>query len=267
MTKETARTLLKILTGKEYVYFTSRCNRSIQISMELVKSLSRSSVLFQEEGGWLTYEKYIQQAGLEPIKMITLDGLVLDKEVAKFDMDEALIVNSLPGYSAIQDMDSLSGVCAVNDIFLINDVSGSIGLPQAKVGDVIVGSFGKAKPVNVGSGGFIATDDEDLFDEIKKVEPQEADLQFFLLEKKLRELDERRSYLIKRVHEVKSDLHDMAIVHRDHDGLNVVIRFDSDEEKQHIISYCKEKDLEFTECPREIRILDDAISIEIKRLN
>lgn len=267
MSKETARTLLKIITGKDFVYFTPRCNKSIEVALKLVADMHRTTVLYQEEGGWLTYEKYIQQVNLEPIKMITNDGLVYEKEVAHYDMDAALIINSLPGYVALQDMASLGGVCAANDIFLINDVSGSIGLPESKIGDVIVGSFGNAKPVNVGKGGFIATNDEELSQKIQEFLGEESELQFILLEKKLRELDVRRSYLQKRVHEVKKDLEGFDIVHRDHEGLNVIVRYEDDVEKQKIISYCKEQDLEFTECPREIRILDDAISIEIKRLS
>jgi len=38
------------------------------------------------------------------------------------------------------------------------------------------------------------------------------------------------------------------------------------ENSQIVIDYCEENNLEFTQCPREIRILEDAISIEIKRL-
>ena len=36
--------------------------------------------------------------------------------------------------------------------------------------------------------------------------------------------------------------------------------------KQRIIDYCNENNLEFTECPRYIRINEPAISIEVKRL-
>lgn len=267
MARETARTLLKIITGKEYVYFTPRCNKSIEIAMNVLADIGRTTVLFQEEGGWLTYEKYIQAAGLEPIKMVTNDGLVFDSEVARHDMNTALIINSLPGYIALQDMDSLSGVCASNDVMIINDVSGSIGLPESKVGDIIVGSFGDAKPVNLGSGGFIATDDYDMFQRIQEHFPDEAELQFILLEKKLRELDTRRSYLQKKVREIKADLEDMDIVHPEEPGLNVVVKYDDDEQKQRIIEYAKDNELEYTECPREIRVLDNAISIEVKRLS
>ncbi len=268
MSKENCRTILKIMTGKEYVYFTPRCNKSIELAMKVLANLHLTTILYQEEGGWLTYEKYIRQANLEPIKMITDDGLVYEQEVARHDVDTALIINSLPGYVALQDMDSLSGVCAAHDVFLVNDVSGSIGLAESKVGDIVVGSFGKAKPVNLGSGGFIATNDEDVYNKIKEFLPEEGELQFILLEKKLRNLDTRRSYLQKRVREVKNDLDGMDIVHQnDEFGLNVIIRYDTDEQKQRILEYCEDKELEFTECPREIRILDNAVSIEIKRLD
>lgn len=266
MTKETSRTMLKIITGCDYIHFTTRCNRSIEIAMNVLKELSITTVLYQEEGGWLTYKKYISKADLEPIMLVTDDGIIYEKEVARHDIDSALIVNSLPGYIAVQDMTSLSSTCLSNDIFLINDVSGSIGLPESKLGDIIVGSFGNSKPINLGSGGFIATNNEEIFKLIQSVESEEPDLQFILLEKKLRNLDLRRSYLQKRVSQVKEDLLDSDIVHRDKEGLNVVVRYETDDQKQYLIDYCKKQELEFTECPREIRILDNAISIEIKRL-
>ena len=264
--KEDCRTLLKILTGKRFVQFTTRCNRAIQIALFVLKRLERETVLFQEEGGWLTYERFIRQADLTPIKMVTDDGLIHAKELDHYDMNAVLLLNSFAGYIALHDMDEIANACAKNNIVLINDVSGSIGLKQGKLGDVILGSFGVAKPVNLGTGGFIATDDEHIFSLIQEFEDSEPPLNFEALEKKLRGLEKRRSFLQTKARKVKEDLKQFDLVHREQEGLNVVVRFADETIKKQIEDYCKKSNLEYTICPREIRILDDAISIEIKRL-
>ncbi len=264
---ESARTMLKILTGKKYIWFTSRCNESIRVSLQVLADIGRHHALLQDEGGWMTYEKYIKQAGLEPVRLITHDGLIYPKELDRFDTDGVLLLNSLAGYVAMHDMEDISLHCAKNDILLINDVSGSIGTSAAKHGDIIIGSFGKAKPVNLGMGGFFATDDKDLFDKAKELFGKEFDLDFNILGTKLKNLETRQAFLQSRVKLIKEDLKDLSLVHpEDSQALNVIVRFENDEEKEKILSYCDKNNLEHTLCPREIRIQDDAISIEVKRL-
>lgn len=267
--KETARTMIKILTKKKRVIFTTRCNEAIRIAMLLVALEDRKNVLFQEEGGWLTYEKYIEQANLIPIKLVTNFGIIYPNELKMYDSDSALIVNSLAGYIAPQNMDDVFTACLQHDVFLVNDVSGSIGSNQAHQGDVVVGSFGKGKPVDLGTGGFIATQSEALFEKIEKIigaDFSEPEINYTLLCEKLKNLEERRNFLESKAKKVKDDLKDFEIVHPDATGLNVVVLFDDEETKKKIVDYCDKENLEYTVCPREIRVLEPAISIEIKRL-
>jgi len=56
------------------------------------------------------------------------------------------------------------------------------------------------------------------------------------------------------------------IIHKDSKGINVIIRFSSDTEKERLINYCDKNNLEHTLCPRYIRVNVDALSIEVKRL-
>ena len=266
---ETCKTMLKILTDKTVVFFTHRCNESIRIAMLMAAKLGNVHGLMQDEGGWLTYEKYISQAGMQPIRMVTRDGVLYPKELTHYGGDEVLLVNSLAGYVACQEMNEINNYCIQQDIMLVNDVSGSIGLPESKIGDIIVGSFGPAKPVNLGRGGFIAFDDEfiELFEEVVGEDFEEYEMDFELLGEKLKGLESRRNFLREKCMQIKKDLKDRDIVHvDDNQALNVVVRFKDKDEKEFLETYCKENNLEFTVCPREIRIDDDAISIEVKRL-
>ena len=49
-------------------------------------------------------------------------------------------------------------------------------------------------------------------------------------------------------------------------GFVVIVKFDNDTDRLRILSYCTQNGLEYTTCPREIRVMQDAISIEVKRL-
>ncbi|MFP4118797.1 MAG: DegT/DnrJ/EryC1/StrS family aminotransferase [Candidatus Woesearchaeota archaeon] len=264
--RENARAMLKVLTGKEHVHFTRRGNRAILIALRVIKQLEKSNILYQGEGGWLTYEPSIEKAELTPIKLVTNDGLIQPEELSIHDHDSALLINSMAGYAALHDMEHINSLCLANNQYLINDVSGSIGSEQAKHGDIILGSFGKSKPVDLETGGFIATSDEDIERLIRKEADEEPEINYAILARKLKDLDKRRQYLLSVAKQVKEDLSGHKIIHPDHEGLNVIVKFSDEDEKNTLIDYCKKKGLEYTECPREIRILDDAVSIEIKRL-
>ena len=73
-------------------------------------------------------------------------------------------------------------------------------------------------------------------------------------------------FLCRVCKKIKEDLKGFDIVHKDGNGLNVVVKFKDKSEKQKLIKYCKQNNYEYTMCPRYIRVLDKAISIEVKRL-
>lgn len=267
MSKTECEAILKVLTGKEYVVFSSRCNEAISHSFRLVANLGRTHLLKQEEGGWLSYAKYAKQTGLTLTEMVTLNGRLPIKELLYYGMDEALIVNSLAGYVANLNMPDIYNRCIQQDILLINDVSASIGTDLAKYGDIVVGSFGKAKPVNLGTGGFFATSDKQLYDSFVELQPP-VEIDYNALMKKLKNLSDRREFLETKAASVRQDLKSFDVVAPESThALNVIVRFESDEQKNNITRYCDTNNLEYTLCPREIRILDDAVSIEIKRLS
>ena len=58
---------------------------------------------------------------------------------------------------------------------------------------------------------------------------------------------------------------DFDIVHRNDLGFVVVINCSDVQERENLINYCKDNKLEWTECPRYIRLNKPAISIEVKR--
>ncbi len=250
---------LQELTGKKNIKLVESGDHAILSVLKFMKKSGKEKVLMQDQGGWLTYRDYAKKAGLEKIELKTDYG-ILDFEDLKQKADEKsfVLVNSLNGYFSEQPMEIISEICAERNCLLVNDVSGSIGTELAKVGDVIIGSFGRDKPVNLHYGGFIAYDKGEFDGEFDS--------------SKLAALSEELDKLFAKqlrwngLHwKIKADLKDLDIVHKDMAGINVVIKFSSKDEKEKILKYCEENDLPHTLCPRYIRVNCDAVSIEVKR--
>ena len=134
--KEECASILKDLTSKKFILFVRRGNTAIRLSLKLVKKLGYKEVLLQDQGGWLTYKQYCKKEKLEPVELETNYGVLRPETVRKYS-DCALLMNSMPGYAALQDMKLFERVCEEQKIFLINDVTGSIGTAEAERGDEV----------------------------------------------------------------------------------------------------------------------------------
>lgn len=255
---------LKRLTEKKYIKLTESGNHAIFLCLNLAKRLGKKTVLIQDQGGWLSYKHYAKKTKLKIVEVKTDHGIVdLDDLKSKINKDVIFLVNSLAGYIAEQPMKEIEKIC--KNTLLINDACGSIGTEIAKIGDLVFGSFGMWKPVTIGRGGFIATNEKKYFDFFEKEFKTRLRLNYEELYEKLKNLQKRLEFFNKIREKIKNDLKDLEIVHRDKKGINVVVKYRDDKEKQKIIKYCKDNKLEFTFCPRYIRVYEKAISIEVKR--
>ena len=193
--------LLKNLVNRENIYLMDSCDNAIK---EVLNKLNKPKVIIPDQGGWLSYKKFGNVDVKTNLALIDLNDL---KE--KVDKNSILLVNSLAGYMALQDMKEIINICRKKDCNVINDVSGSIGTEEATIGDVIVGSFSKWKPIDLCYGGFIASDNnldiKENFD-LSKVN---------LLKEKIINLNKRREYLIGICNKIKNDLNDYSIIHKD----------------------------------------------------
>ena len=281
------KTSLKNLTNKKNILITKRGNQSIKDVVKLAKELGREKVLIQDQGGWITYKQFAHKQGLMCIDIKTDYGLTdLEDLEKKADGKSIFIINSLTGYYADEKMNKISKICQRKHCLLINDVSGSIGLKLAKYGDLILGSFNKWKPLNLFTGGFLAFNNQipwkfEITDNIKKPvqkffnleeyfkEYEEFPLKTTKLERlnqKIKDLNKRHKFFTKIHWKIKKDLKKHEILHKKHHGINVIIKYSDEEEKNAIIKYCEDNKFEYTECPRYIRVNEQAISIEVKRL-
>lgn len=252
---------LKELFGRKEIKLVESGDHAILSVLTYLRAQGREKILMQDQGGWLTYKDYSLKTGFSIIELKTDYGIIdLDYLKEKADEKSILLISSLTGYFAEQPMEEIAGICSGKKCILVNDASGSMGTELCSIGDIIICSFGKDKPVNLHYGGCIAFDSgefEGTFDQTRKKE----------LNKELDRLFVKLSEWEKLNLKIKNDLKSFEIIHPDKRGINVAVKFGSDSEKEKIIDYCRKNSYEYTLCPRYIRVNCNAVSIEIKRIN
>ena len=256
---------LKQITNHESIEITNRGNSAIFTALNIAKKVNNKKyILIPDQGGWYTYKTYPQLFGFVPKELKTNDGLIIADELRKYVRDaSALIVPSLAGYFAEQDMHEISEICSKPGCLLIEDASGAIGdsrLCDGRYSDIIVGSFGKWEPVNVGYGGFISTNEELMKNaefalSLVKVHPNSEN-------EILSKLNENRlPKMIALAQTIKKSMSGANVIHASRRGINIMTEY-----SPFVIDYCKEKGYPYLVCPNYIRLNRKAISIELKRL-
>ncbi|MEM4260183.1 MAG: DegT/DnrJ/EryC1/StrS family aminotransferase [Candidatus Woesearchaeota archaeon] len=250
---------LSNLVKKKNIIITQSGNSAIYLSLKKVKEFGYSKLLIQNQGGWITYKQYAKKLKYELFELKTEYGILIESELKKYN-NCVLLINSMPGYAYLQDMRKISEYCKNNNILLINDISGSIGHRESTYGDIIICSLGKNKPLGIGNGGFIGYNEEKY-----NIDIEDFELDEILLKNKIDNLKKniKRYEFINK--SIKKDLEDYNIINNSRTGYNVIILFSGAEEKERLINYCNKNNYEYTLCPRYIRVLNEAICIEVKR--
>jgi hypothetical protein len=264
---------LLTLFNKSYGVFTKRGNQSIKLSLQLFKD-KKKAVFIQDQGGWLTYPQFIKKYKFEEIKIPTNYGIIEKKHLEEIKKkhknilsNSIFLINSMPGYVTYQNMQIISKFCKENDIILINDTAGSISNKNSTYGDIIIGSFGKAKPISLEQhGGYILSNNHNYINQINNKLKENNEKYTYNLTEALKELPQKLTYWAQIAQKVTNDLSNFKIIHNQNPTINIIVKYDTEEEKNKITNYTEKNNLEFTECPRYIRIMEKAISIEIKRL-
>ncbi len=257
---EKARQMLRKFTGKKYIYLKARGNHAIREALKVLNS-ERENILVQDQGGWLRYLDYPPKYGYNIVKVRTNYGIIELNDLEEKAKDSAALLYENPaGYIAEQPVHEMYETCKAQNCRVILDITGAIGYDYTITSDVVIASFGREKPVNFGYGGLVASDNPLDIEEDFDLAHAEG------LVKHLNELGERQRFLHEKAKEVKQDLEDYKIIHPENKGINVIVAFDSENEKKRITEYCEEKELPYTICPRYIRVMRDAVSIEIKKL-
>lgn len=274
--------LIREYTRHNNIFLTSRGNAAIWVALKTVSLLSnRKTVLVPDQGGWLAYLKYPKKIGFEIEKVKTDYGIIdLTDLEQKSKNAAALIYENPAGYCAEQPFHEIYDICKRNGCFVIMDISGCISdeiMYNSDSADFFVCSFGRWKVVNSGYGGIISVRDNKQIGALKSViDKERADnMKVYAFDEKnkekvlecLKRTPERLRNLYKEIGKVKYELDGFDVFHKDKMGIVVVVKYENEDIKQQLIDYCNRNGYEYTECPRYIRMNENAISVEVKRLD
>ena len=261
---------IKDLTNKEQVKITSSGNNSIFIALSAIEG----DIIVPDQGGWHGFKQIAKFLGKEIITLKTDLGLINTDYLNELNIKDnsALIFTSFAGYSAEQDVESICKFCRNNDILTIEDASAGIGDKKNRLGrksDIILASTGSPKIINVGSGGFISTNLEEIFK--KTALPQKLsktsqiicsgiDAEIDNVEKNLEDTLNATKYVKKHIE---------TALHANKRGVNVIIPHDDAKSIGWNLkkSLTTDKSGFITTCPNYNRVKQKAICVEIKNLD
>ncbi len=254
------------LTRHSHTVLTERGNSAIYLALAIAKRVNpRPHVLIPDQGGWISFKNYPKNFNFNIQELETNHGLINTRKLrSKAKTASALLITSFAGYFAEQPLKKISKICKETGCLLIEDASGAISdrkLCNGKYSDVVVGSFEKSGPVNVGYGGFISLSN------LKYLEAISDALSLFKVHNSIYKdvrgklNNKRLKALLAKAEQVKKDLKKFGIIHADKRGINVIAKFDPK-----VIKYCHENCYHYTLCPNYTRINEKAICVELKRL-
>lgn len=261
---------IKELTTKEHVKMTSSGNNSIFIALSAVEG----DIIVPDQGGWHGFKQIAKFLNKNVITLKTDLGLINTDYLDELEINEssALIFTSFAGYTAEQDVKSVCKYCRDNDILTIEDASAGIGDEKNNLGkncDIILASTGSPKMINVGSGGFISTDDEEVFKKTALPQKLSKTSQIICsgIDNELDRVKENLELSVNATDHVKK--HIPNTIHQNKRGLNVIISHDDAKSicwdlKKTLIT---DKSGFITTCPNYNRVKQKAICIEIKNLD
>ncbi len=261
---------IRELTSKEHARITSSGNNSIFIALSAVEG----DIIIPDQGGWHGFKQIAKFLDKNIVTLKTDLGLINVDYLDEMDYSEnsALIFTSFAGYAAEQDVRSINRYCKNNDILTIEDASAGVGDKNQNLGrnsDIILASTGSPKIINVGSGGFIATNNEDIFKKTTLPQKLSKTTQIICsgIDSELDNVKDNLEVSLNATEHVKKHIH--HTIHLDKRGLNVIIPHDNAKS----ICWDLKKTLTtdksgfITTCPNYNRIKQKAICIEIKNLD
>ena len=261
------------ITGHEHVKTVNSGNSAILAAMNSFED----KILIPDQGGWTGFRNMAEFRGIEVIEVPTDLGIIGPKAL-EYTIDEhkpeALFITSFAGYIAEQPVKELFEVCDDKGVILVEDASGGIGDKEKKLGNgeyahVIVASTGSPKIVNVGSGGFISTNHNEIFKKskalLKTLKANPVTCAGISVE--IKNAPQVLSKTIEACSILKKEF--KSAVHPDKRGISVALKTDDPKKTGYLLRQKLKADGRgiITVCPRYERVMIDAVCIEIKNLD
>lgn len=261
---------VKDLTGKEHALMTASGNNSIFIALSAIEG----DIIIPDQGGWHGFKQIARFLNKNIITLKTDLGLINTEYMndLNFKENSALIFTSFAGYTAEQDVKAISSYCQNSGITTIEDASAGIGDKENKLAsqsDIILASTGSPKMINVGSGGFVASDHEDVFKKTSLPQKLSKTSEIICsgIDNEIDNVGKNLELTLNATEHVKK--HIPNTIHANKRGINVIIPHDDAKSKCWDLKNQLPLDKSgfITTCPNYNRIKEKAICVEIKNLD
>ena len=145
------------MTNHKFSKLLSSGNAAIFTAMNAIDG----AIMIPDQGAWNGFKQIARFLNKDLIVVKTDKGLITQEYLSEILNSSsnigALFLTSFAAYTAEQDISGISDFLREKDIMLVEDASGAIGddiLADGKYSDIIIGSTGSPKIVNVEDGGF-----------------------------------------------------------------------------------------------------------------
>ena len=263
-------------------------NAAIMVAM----NATSGPILIPDQGAWHGFKQIAKFLSKELITIKTNLGMINEEVLNKFSIvnhsvisnnnnnadninnKPSLFLTSLAGYTAEQPIKEIANWCKENNVLLVEDASGAIADPKKKlangnISDIIIASTSSPKVINVGDGGVITTNIEEIFEKSKtllkiaksnNITKCGIATEIDFAENNLKKTLEATEY-------IKNNLDN--VIHPDKRGTNVIIK--SDNHHSLAKNLREEFDLDgksiITKCPNYNRLKIKGVAIEIKNID
>ena len=264
---------ISTLTGHEHVKVVNSGNAAILAAMSAFKG----KILIPNQGGWTGFKNTAEFLGLETIEMPTALGIINPRKLEEFihlHQPEVLFLTSFAGYIAEQPVKDLFKVCDINEVVLVEDASGGIGdkekrLANGDTAHIILASTGSPKIVNVGSGGFISTNNNEIFGKSKFIlrSLKANHVTCAGITAEIKNAPDALEKTINACLFIKDKL--KTTIHPDKRGITVALKTDNPKKTGYLLRQKLKADGRniITTCPRYDRLQMDAVCLEVKNLD
>ncbi|WP_297899744.1 DegT/DnrJ/EryC1/StrS family aminotransferase [Methanobrevibacter sp.] len=265
-------------TNHDYCEIVNSGNAAIMVAMNGIEG----PIIIPDQGAWHGFKQIAKFLNKEIITIKTDLGIInqevlddfLEKNPSVNNNNSAIFLTSFAGYTAEQPMKEISNWSNDNNITLVEDASGGIcdfegKLANGKYSDIIIVSTSSPKVINVNDGGFITTNNKDIFEKSKlllkvcksnTITKKAIYTEIDFAENNLKKTIQATSY-------IKNNLKN--VIHQDKRGTNVILANDNHHELAKNLK--EEFDLGgrafITKCPNYNRLKEKGVAIEIKNLN
>ena len=307
--KETQMAMSKVASGEDSQdYHDLACEKLANITnhkdAKLVNSGNSAilsamnaidgAILIPDQGAWNGFKQIANFLNKDLITIKTNQGLIdldcLNESILslsdenRIDLDNednksAIFLTSFAAYTAEQDMKSICDFAHKNNMIVVEDASGAITdskkeLANGNLSDIIIGSTGSPKIVNVEDGGFITTNDKSVFDKSKLLlkTNNASNITACGISKELEFANDTLNKAIEATAYLKEKIENetgFEVFHPDKRGINVIVKTDDPKSLSYKLrqEFVLDSHGMITKCPNYNRLKEKAVALEIKNLD